>query len=83
MLLLYWKTNLKKYEGMLFGIFFIILWSIRFIVEFYKQVQNKTDQIRLNETGLNTGQWLSIPFVLGGLAIAVYAYKSYKKTSKN
>jgi prolipoprotein diacylglyceryl transferase len=79
MLFLYWKTNLKKYEGMLFGIFFIVLWSIRFFIEFYKQVQNKTDQIRLDETGLNTGQWLSIPFVLGGIVIAVYAVKTYQK----
>ena len=83
MLFLYWKTNLKKYEGMLFGIFFIILWSIRFFIEFYKQVQNKTDQIRLDETGLNTGQWLSIPFVLGGIVIAIYAVKTYQKKHTN
>ena len=83
MLFLYWKTNMKKYEGMLFGIFFIVLWSIRFFIEFYKQVQNKTDQIRLNETGLNTGQWLSIPFILGGLAITYFAVKTYQKKHTN
>ncbi len=79
MLYLYWKTDLKKYKGMLFGIFFAVLWSIRFFVEFFKEAQNEEDIARLQATGLNTGQWLSIPFFLIGVGLIFYAYKYGQK----
>ena len=63
---LYWNTNAKEKPGYLFGIFFAVLWSLRFIIEFLKeaQVQGREDWV-LNS--LNTGQVLSIPLVLIGL----------------
>ena len=63
---LYWKTNAKEKPGYLFGIFFAVLWSLRFIIEFLKeaQVQGREDWV-LNS--LNTGQVLSIPLVFIGL----------------
>ena len=60
---LYWNTNLKQRQGYLFGLFFALLWSLRFVVEFFKEAQ--VDQRA--EWSLNTGQWLSIPLVLIGL----------------
>jgi len=62
---LYWKTDLKKKTGVLFGFFFASLWSVRFVIEFLKeaQVEGREDWIM----GLNTGQVLSIPLVLIGL----------------
>jgi len=62
---LYWKTDIKKKTGVLFGFFFASLWSVRFVIEFLKeaQVEGREDWIM----GLNTGQVLSIPLVLIGL----------------
>jgi len=59
--LLYWKTNARKKPGFLFGMFLLLLMTVRFIVEQYKveQVVGRDDWI----LSLNTGQVLSIPFM--------------------
>ena len=59
----YSKTSKRDQTGFLFGLFLVLLWTIRFFVEFTKEAQN----IERAEWALNTGQWLSIPFVLIGL----------------
>ncbi|WP_299178149.1 prolipoprotein diacylglyceryl transferase, partial [uncultured Chryseobacterium sp.] len=51
--ILYNKTNKKYQQGWLFGLFFIILWAIRFFVEFLKEPQG--DEF-IQFAGLNTGQ---------------------------
>ena len=63
---LYWKTDKKQQTGYLFGLFMIVLWSLRFFIEFLKeaQVEGREDWV-LNS--LNTGQILSIPLVLTGV----------------
>lgn len=63
---LYWKTNAKEKPGYLFGIFFAVLWSLRFVIEFLKepQVEGREDWVF---NMLNTGQVLSIPLVMIGL----------------
>ena len=61
----YWKTNKKEQFGYLFGVFMVMLWSIRFIIEFYKEWQGGIETW-LN-VSLNTGQLLSIPLVLVGI----------------
>ena len=62
---LYWKTDKKQQQGYIFGLFFVLLFSARFVVEFFKkaQVEGREDWV----FGLNTGQVLSIPFILIGL----------------
>ncbi len=72
---LYWKTPITRYPGMLFGVFFALLWIIRFFIEFWKEPQDMEDARLLAKTGLNTGQWLSIPFILIGLYFIWYGYK--------
>jgi phosphatidylglycerol:prolipoprotein diacylglycerol transferase len=59
----YWKTDKREKLGYIFGMFMVFLWSVRLIVEFYKeaQVDNRGDW------DLNTGQLLSIPMILVGL----------------
>jgi len=59
----YWKTDKKEKQGYIFGLFMVFLWSVRFIVEFFKeaQVDNRSTW------DLNTGQLLSIPLILVGL----------------
>ena len=68
--LLYWKTNKRQQEGFLFGLFLLLLMAVRVFVEQFKiaQVDGREDWI----FGLNTGQVLSIPFILIGLYFMFY-----------
>ena len=61
----YWKTSKALKPGYMFGLFLTLLWVTRFIVEFFKeaQVAGREDWI----LGMNTGQTLSIPFILMGI----------------
>lgn len=65
------KTPKRDQTGFLFGLFLILLWTVRFIVEFVKEPQG--DEY-INWFGLQTGQWLSIPFILIGLYF-MFVYK--------
>ena len=69
---LYRKTDKKYQQGWLFGLFFIILWAIRFFVEFLKEPQGGEF---ISIGGLNTGQVLSIPFMVAGFLIMIYSKK--------
>ena len=60
---IYWKTDKKNQSGFLFGVFMVLLWGIRFIIEFVKERQNELDE----SFTLAIGQMLSIPFILIGL----------------
>lgn len=61
---LYWRTNVRERIGYLFGLFLVLLWSVRFGVEYVKESQGGFE----SALGLlSTGQWLSIPFILVGL----------------
>jgi len=68
----YWKTDKKDKLGYIFGLFMVLLWSVRFIVEFFKeaQVDNRSTW------DLNTGQLLSIPLILIGF---YFMYRAKKK----
>ncbi len=54
-------TQLKK--GFLFGLFLVLIFSVRFLMEFLKENQ----EIFENTLPINMGQILSIPFILIGL----------------
>jgi phosphatidylglycerol:prolipoprotein diacylglycerol transferase len=73
---LYWKTDARKKSGYLFGLFLVLLFSVRMVVESLKESQGGFE----NALGiLSTGQWLSIPFIL----IGFYFVFTTKKTSAN
>ncbi|NGM73047.1 prolipoprotein diacylglyceryl transferase [Sphingobacterium sp. SGL-16] len=59
----FYKKNSNPKPGLLFGIFLVCLFSIRFFVEFYKENQEAFE----NNMFINMGQLLSIPFILAGL----------------
>lgn len=61
---LYWKTDKGSKPGYLFGLFLILLWTIRFFVEFVKKSQGGFEE---SLGVLSTGQWLSLPFIAIGL----------------
>ena len=61
---LYWKTEARKKSGYLFGLFLVLLFSVRIVVESVKESQGGFE----SALGLlSTGQWLSIPFIITGL----------------
>ena len=67
-LLYIWNRKKEKLpEGMLFGIFLIILFGLRFLYEYIKE-----NQVSFEDTmSLNMGQILSIPLVLWGILTLV------------
>ena len=71
---LYWITDFKNQKGFLFGLFFLGLFSIRFLVEFVKESQGGWFEDHLGF--LSTGQWLSIPFILIGIFFMIRSKKS-------
>lgn len=69
---LYWKTNVREKLGFLFGLFLVLLWTVRFVVEYVKESQGGFE----NELGMfSTGQWLSIPFIIVGFILLIRAKK--------
>ena len=69
---LYWKTKKSEQIGFLFGLFLVLLMTVRLFVENFKieQVTGREDWI----FSLNTGQALSIPFIFIGLYF-MFMYK--------
>lgn len=60
----YWKTDRKDQPFFIFGLFLVLLWGIRFAVEYVKESQGGFESF----LGIfSTGQWLSIPFIIAGL----------------
>lgn len=74
---LYWKTDARNKSGFLFGLFLVLLWSIRFGVEFIKDSQGGFEKYPIFNA-LSTGQWLSIPFIILGF---YFIYKSTQNSS--
>jgi phosphatidylglycerol:prolipoprotein diacylglycerol transferase len=75
LMFIYYRKNGKPREGTLISLFFLLVFGVRFFIEFLKEPQVDF------ETGmaLNMGQWLSIPFVLAG---AVGLYLIYRKKQR-
>ena len=69
---MYRKTDVREKQGYLFGMFLILLWSVRFVVEFLKESQGGFE----SDLGLfSTGQWLSIPFIIIGFLLILKSKK--------
>ncbi|NHM01040.1 prolipoprotein diacylglyceryl transferase [Flavobacterium difficile] len=76
---MYWRTNARNKPGLIFGTFLVLLWSVRFFVEFVKDSQGGFEEYKMFNA-LSTGQWLSIPFIIIGF---YFIYASQKKTVSN
>ena len=72
---LYWKRNAERRPGLLFGIFFTWLFVARFLIEYVKNVQEVWENDLIASCGMNMGQVLSLPFIIIGLALIIYAMK--------
>ncbi|HKO78524.1 MAG TPA: prolipoprotein diacylglyceryl transferase [Flavobacterium sp.] len=71
---LYWKTDARKKSGFLFGLFLVLLFTVRIVVESVKESQGGFESDLGNI--LSTGQWLSIPFIIVGLYFVITAKKT-------
>ena len=70
-LILLYKYRLDKmYRGTFIGLFFTILFGMRFLIEFIKEPQVGFEE----DMVLNMGQWLSVPFILLGIGFLVYSF---------
>lgn len=68
---MYWKKDAQTRPGLLFGTFLVGTFLTRFFIEFIKN-----DQVDFEATmTLNMGQCLSIPFVLAGIGLIIYAMR--------
>ena len=63
-----YKTPKKNKEGYLIGLWFLGMFTIRFIIEFIKESQGGFEEYL---PVLSTGQWLSIPFILLGCYLMI------------
>ncbi|MDO9511642.1 MAG: prolipoprotein diacylglyceryl transferase [Bacteroidales bacterium] len=60
---LFMKGRMKEQDGRFFGAFLILVFSVRFLIEFVK-----IDQVAFEQgMALNMGQILSIPFIIAGI----------------
>jgi len=71
---IYWRKAGEFIRGSIFSIFFILVFTFRFFVEYIKE-----DQVAF-EQGMkfNMGQWLSIPVVLIGVGLLIYSIKKHR-----
>lgn len=72
----YYKKDGNPKHGIIFSIFLISLFVVRFLIEFIKMEQVGFEQDML----LNMGQLLSIPFILFGFGLLLYI-KSRKQNT--
>ncbi len=66
----YVKKLDKVKRGQFIGVFFIVLFGMRFLIEFIKEPQVGFEENMV----LNMGQLLSIPFILLGIGFLIYAH---------
>lgn len=72
---LYWKTKYPVTPGKIFGIFLILVFGFRFMIEFFKENQVDFEQ----KLSLNMGQMLSLPLIVFG----IYLLLRVKTSSEN
>jgi phosphatidylglycerol---prolipoprotein diacylglyceryl transferase len=65
--------------GFMFGLFCVLLFTQRFIGEFFKEVQVSWE----NKIDLNMGQNLSIPFIVFGAFLMIHSYRKQKLREKS
>lgn len=65
---LYKKYKDKLHRGFFFGLCLTLIFTFRFFVEFVKAPQEAFEENMM----LNMGQWLSIPFIILGVACMLY-----------
>lgn len=77
LLFIYRSKKIARQNGRLVGILLILLFSARFIIEFFKE-----NQVAFEDSmTVNMGQLLSIPYILIGFAMIYYRKSEWVKTT--
>jgi phosphatidylglycerol---prolipoprotein diacylglyceryl transferase len=71
----YYKKDGKPAQGFLFGMFLILVFGMRLLIEFVKEPQETFEQ----SMALNMGQLLSIPLILAGIFFILYSKGKFKR----
>jgi phosphatidylglycerol:prolipoprotein diacylglycerol transferase len=74
MMLLFWKTRARYRPGLLAGVFTLGIGISRFVNEFFREPDAQLADFAAR-TGLSMGQWLTIPLILIGLTVVLYALR--------
>lgn len=74
---LYLRFKGQFAEGLFFGIFCVVVFTLRFFYEYLKE--NQSSFANEFDSPINMGQLLSIPLVLAGIFVLIRAYKLRKK----
>lgn len=75
LLRLYKVEKFRNSKGVFLGVFFIMIFTARFFIEFIKENQVDFEENMI----LNVGQISSIPFIILGIFLVVRAHLNYKK----
>jgi len=75
--LYYWKKKGEPKPGFLFGMFMILVFSARFLIEYLKEPQVSFEA----QMALNMGQILSIPFIILGFVSVFWPGKKVKSSN--
>lgn len=70
---MYWKRNDQERPWLITGVFFIGIFLPRFLIEYVKNVQVDSEYEMIATYGMNLGQMLSIPFILLGVGLVIWA----------
>ncbi|WP_430427348.1 prolipoprotein diacylglyceryl transferase [Maribacter litoralis] len=71
LMFVYESKKIRRQNGLMVGIFMILMFSVRFVIEFVKE-----NQVGFEDSmSLNMGQILSIPLILLGFGIIYYGKK--------
>jgi prolipoprotein diacylglyceryltransferase len=70
--LMWYKDKEKLPVGRIFGVFMIVLWSLRFAYELLKENQVSFE----DQLPINMGQILSIPLIIAGVVILIWSYRN-------
>jgi phosphatidylglycerol:prolipoprotein diacylglycerol transferase len=75
LMLLFWKTRARYRPGLLAGVFTLGIGIARFVNEFFREPDQQLADFAAR-TGLSMGQWLTIPLILTGLIVVLYALRT-------
>lgn len=74
LMLLFWKTRARYRPGLLAGVFTLGIGIARFVNEFFREPDQQLADFAAR-TGLSMGQWLTIPLILIGLIVVLFALR--------
>lgn len=74
LMLLFWNTRARYRPGLLAGVFTLGIGIARFVNEFFRQPDAQLADFAAR-TGLSMGQWLTIPLILTGLIVVLFALR--------